>query len=92
MSHAVVDCRTGEVTVRPLTDDEQANLDDVRSSAEAEEAKRTQREDRRRQAVVRLEAFWANRASLSAAEVRTEAAFTARVLAKVLPHIDIDPE
>jgi len=91
----VIDCSKpaddpDRVTVVDWTAEEVAEQE----AAAAEDLARAEflraREARRSAAIARLEAFWSNLSTLSAGQVRTEAAFTAKVLAKVLPLIDID--
>jgi hypothetical protein len=87
----IVDCSTGATSTSPVTTQEQAARDAQASADTTERTTTSQREQRRQQAIDRLNAFVALGAGATAAQVRTESQFAAKVLAKVLPFIDIDP-
>lgn len=86
-----VNVATGEKTERNFTAAELADRDARAAAAAAEKTATAQREQRRQQAIDRLNAYVAMGAGATAAQVRTESQFVAKVLAVVLPFIDIDP-
>ena len=90
----IIDCSKPaaerESTAR-LTAAEESERVQLATSADADRTAATQRQARRAQAIVRLNDFVALGAGATAAQVRTESQFVAKVLAKVLPFIDIDP-
>ena len=86
-----VDCSTGERRTEPLTAEEA----DARAAAAAErEAESTAEKDReqRRQAAVDQLRVIANASSFTATQRDNAIKFTAKVLAAVLPFIDLDPD